>query len=223
MLFGKKDKSLIAYPSGLDYGKYSIPEGIEIIKQCALNFNSLRSLEIPKTVQIIENGSICGDENLKEIILSPQNNSFEVVDNVLFDKKNNVLICYPAGLEADHYSIPEGTSSIGSGAFAGCELTNVDIPESISVIGNYAFEHCIKLSHIDIPSTVKSIEYLAFYLCEELRAVTIPASVTEIDEEAFRGCENVELIVERDSYAAIYAEENDIPYTYTDSNDWLND
>ena len=43
-----------------------------------------------------------------------------------------------------------------------------------------------------------------------------------MDKDAFAGCDNLTLTVTRDSYAAQYAEKNGIPYTYPDSNDWLN-
>ncbi len=62
-----------------------------------------------------------------------------------------------------------------------------------------------------------------FAICKSLTSIEIPESVTEIGEDAFYGCDSLTLIVEKDSYAAQYAKENDIPYTYPDANDWLND
>ncbi len=53
-------------------------------------------------------------------------------------------------------------------------------------------------------------------------SVSIPASVTFIGKDAFKNCPNLTLTVPRNSYAAEYAKANNIPYTYPDANDWLN-
>ena len=40
----------------------------------------------------------------------------------------------------DHYTIPDGTKTIGTGAFAGCEgLTHITIPASVELIGEKRF------------------------------------------------------------------------------------
>lgn len=44
-------------------------------------------------------------------------------------------------------------------------------------------------------------------------------SLTEIGEIAFNGCDQLTLIVERDSYAADYCEEQGLDYNYADAND----
>ena len=58
-------------------------------------------------------------------------------------------------------------------------------------------------------------------MCTSLRDLTIPASIANIGKSAFSGCPNLTLTVHRDSYAAQYAKENNIPYEYTDALDWL--
>ena len=73
-----------------------------------------------------------------------------------------------------------------------------------------------------IPSTVVSIGKQAFFSCSSLENLTLPDSITYIGENAFAYCPNLTLTVPRNSYAAEYAKANNIPYTYPDANDWLN-
>lgn len=69
---------------------------------------------------------------------------------------------------------------------------------------------------------VTSIGDCAFFYCDSLTSVSIPDSVTSIGDYAFGDCSNLTLTVPRNSYAAEYAKTNNIPYTYPDANDWLN-
>lgn len=70
--------------------------------------------------------------------------------------------------------------------------------------------------------TVTSIGGYAFYDCSALTSIELPDSVTSIEDEAFEGCINLTITVQRDSYAARYAKDNNLKYTYPDANDWLN-
>ena len=97
--------------------------------------------------------------------------------------------------------IPEGVTSIGGEAFAGCDnLTAVTIPESVTSIGWQAFQGCTKLTAVTIPASVMSIEPGAFSVCTALTTVTIPDSVERIDfperpyfggNYAFSGCSSL--------------------------------
>ena len=120
-------------------------------------------------------------------------------------------------------TIPNSVTSIGDSAFSSCtSLTSVTIPDSVTSIGNIAFSFCTSLTSITIPDSVTFIGDSAFDFCESLTSVSIPDSVTFIGDNAFSGCPNLTLTVPRNSYAAEYAKTNNIPYTYPDANDWLN-
>lgn len=94
--------------------------------------------------------------------------------------------------------------------------------KTVTAIGDSAFYFCDSLTTVSIPDSVTSIGDGAFYYCDSLTSVSIPDSVTSIGDYAFGDCSNLTLTVPRNSYAAEYAKTNNIPYTYPDANDWLN-
>lgn len=73
------------------------------------------------------------------------------------------------------------------------------------------------LTRTEIPNSVTTIGKLAFSSCVNLTSAEIPNSVTTIGKNAFFECDNLTLIVGRDSYARQYAIDNNIPYTYSNT------
>ena len=131
------------------------------------------------------------------IRVSPDHPTLETMDGVLFSKPDKKLVYYPYTLDAESYSIPDG----------------------IEIIGDWAFSDGTNLTSITIPNSVTSIGDNAFNICQGLTSVTIPDSVTSIGEGAFKDCKKLTATVGRDSYAKQYCIDNDINYTYPDSND----
>lgn len=208
--------------------------------------DSLTSVSIPDSVEQIGTNLFVGCSKLKTISVSPDHPYFATIDGVLFRKADKTLISYPAGIKSSTYTIPQGIVSIGDSAFSYCSsLTNISIPDSVTSIGELAFFSCISLTSVSIPDSVTAIEdlafsdcysltdliipasvtsigYKAFAGCKFLKSVSIPDSVTYIGDSVFSGCYSLTLTVPRNSYALEYAKTNNIPYTYPDANDWLN-
>ena len=96
------------------------------------------------------------------------------------------------GDEIKDLVIPDGVTSIGSGAFQGCcALESVTIPNGVTSIGGTAFEDCTSLTSVTIPNSVTSIGSSAFSKCTSLSTITIPNSVTSISMFAFYGCSSL--------------------------------
>ncbi len=201
-----------------------IPDGVTAIGDWAfVESHDLFAITIPDSVSNMGLNPFAECEKLVSINVSPDNPAFAVIDNVLFEKATRKLICYPTGKNESRYAIPQGIQQIGEYAlYLCCELTDVDIPDSVTAIGEGAFYLCRKLTHVTIPNSVTTIGDDAFRYCTSLTTLTIPDSVTSIGKDAFYGWYGLTVTVGRDSYAAQYCKENNIPYTYPDSLDWLN-
>ena len=92
--------------------------------------------------------------------------------------------------------IPDGVTSIGSNAFAGCRLLeSIVISDSVTSIGFGAFYGCRSLASINIPDIVTSIGGFAFRYCRSLASITIGGGVTSIGGYAFSVCRSLESIV----------------------------
>ena len=215
-----------------------IPDSVTMIGEAAFSgCRNLESIDLPASLTTIMRNPFCYNPSLIRIDVSPDNEVFEVIDNVLINKIEKTLVCYPGGLSQSEYIVPEGVQSIGEAAFEGqyalteirmpdtlttikpvafenCQnLTDIELPDSVTTIGNLAFFGCEGLESIDIPASVTTIGEMAFENCKDLKSINIPDAVTIIGDNAFKNCDNVTLVVGRDSYAAKYAEENGLQFT----------
>ena len=211
VLFRKADSCLISYPKGREYTTYNIPQGITAIGNSAFFCcDSLISVAIPDSVISIRDSAFSCCKSLTSITIP---DSVTSIGDETFSSCTSLT----------SISIPDSVTSIGDGAFYACySLTIITIPDSVTSIGDWAFSSCTSLTSITIPDSVTFIGDSAFDFCESLTSVSIPDSVTFIGDNAFSGCPNLILTVPRNSYAAEYAKTNNIPYTYPDANDWLN-
>ena len=111
-----------------------------------------------------------------------------------------------AGRDMKSVVIPEGVTSIGAYAFAGCtSLTSITIPDSVFSIGEYAFQSCISLESVTIPDSVTSIKEYAFAKCTSLNNVIIPDSITAISNNTFSQCTSLSSITMPKSVSRIGA------------------
>ena len=234
VLFRKADKTLISYPEGKASSTYTIPQGIISIGNGAFFDNSsLKSITIPDSVTSIGDWAFSSCDSLTSITIPDSVTSIGVGAFESCYSLTSITIPDSVTSIGDNafsscdslitVSIPDSVTSIGDWAFASCDsLTTVSIPDSVTAIGNNAFYSCDSLITVSIPDSVTAIGKSAFEKCGSLTTVSIPDSVTTIGYYAFDNCFNLTLTVPRNSYALEYAKTNDIPYTYPDANDWLN-
>ena len=100
--------------------------------------------------------------------------------------------------------ISDRVTSIGFGAFYGCRsLASINIPDIVTSIGGFAFRYCISLASITIGGSVTSIGSYAFSVCRSLESIVIPESVTHIGFHAFYKCSSLTSVTISDSVTSI--------------------
>ena len=149
----------------------------------------LTKIKIPASVEVIGLNAFYCCTAMNEIIVSPDNEIYTSIDDVLFSKDMKTLINYPQGKSGSEYTVPDSVTEIEASSFLECSsLEKIIIPDSVTSIGDSAFYNCVELANISIPSTVKSIGERVFENCEKLTSIIIPDTVTSIEERAFYCC-----------------------------------
>jgi hypothetical protein len=129
---------------------YSIPESVTHICSHALKKNTIKVLNIPKSVQYIgEEVFVWG--RIDEIVVSQDNMYYETRNNVLIDKTENaVLVQFGKSKEIE---FPDGVEAIKSGAYENKRKSPLVIPEGVKYIEDRAFDF-VRTDILQLPSTL---------------------------------------------------------------------
>ena len=167
----------------------TIPNSVTFLGSNAFGgCSGLTSIKIPVSVTSISEGAFSGCSGLTSIIVEESNTAYYSRNcNAIIETASNMLI---AG--CINTTIPNGVTSIGSGAFSGCSgLTSITIPASVTSIGSGAFYGCSGLTSITIPNGVSHIDLLTTGGCSGLKSITIGNGLTRISAFSFVGSGNV--------------------------------
>ncbi|MBR4003051.1 MAG: leucine-rich repeat protein [Clostridia bacterium] len=152
------DENVITIPE-----TYNGKEVIGIAENAFKNKN-LTSLNIPSTVQEIDDNAFYGCDNLA---------------NIKFD----------GTLYQGIYS--SDLTTIGNYAFYGCsELKTVQLPESVESVGKYAFANCNKLNSINLTSNISELPEGLFEnsFSYTISSISIPENIDYIGKNVFNNC-----------------------------------
>ncbi len=163
ILYSKDMTKLLAYPAAKSDTSYETPStvttvgGYEIFRGTAL-----REIILGESVYSISPNAFSGASKLEKISVRSRNSILVSVDNVLFTKNMNELICYPAAKSETAYTIPNTVKYIRDYAFKDCvSLKSLVLPASIKRMGDYAFSGCKALSEVSYPLAEKDFTGIA--------------------------------------------------------------
>ena len=215
----------------------TLPEGLKSIGNTAFGETGLRSITLPDSITELGEIPFLRCPFLEQVTVSADHPLLEVIDGLLYNKKDKKLIFCP--IQKQQVEIPQGIQIIGDFAFDECSinsitfheglrsigiaafhlcrsLSSVTLPEGVTSIGDYAFGYCTSLSSITLPEGITSIGEYAFFECVSLTGINLPESLTSIGDRVFMACRNLTITVTRDSYAEKYCEENGLNYIYAE-------
>ena len=128
-------------------------------------------------------------ENLTAVNVDGGNAEYCSVDGVLYNKDKTALLCCPAGLKGDSFTIPDSVTSVGVAALYDTQFRSISVPAGVTEIKRHAFSYCAELASIDLSGTaVEYIGDMAFASCDKLSDVKLPDTLTELGSGAFALC-----------------------------------
>ena len=172
-----KDKTeLVAYPQNGDFIRYTVPEGVKAIRDCAFYNTNIEQIEFPDSLEYIGNRAFYYSTGLKSALLKE---NVKFIGDMAFGSCSNVdLGQIPSGLEHIGYMIFDmsgnaGITKVDGNTYLGNWLINASVPDS---------------TEFKIADGTVGIASSSIYTVGGVRAssVYIPASVKNINSRAFK-------------------------------------
>lgn len=108
-----------------------------------LGCTSLKSVKLSTGVAKIEKNAFGSCSALQEIQVAKDNTNFSSLNGVLYSKKQDTLVIYPAAKTDTAYIIPSSVTSVAMYAFSeNTYLEALTIPNSLIKVGNSTFFNC---------------------------------------------------------------------------------
>ena len=123
---------------------------------------SLEVYVIHEDTKLICDGAFRGRRNIKEFIVSSENESFLTIEGTLYTSDGSRLIHYATGRTDREFTVPESVREIDAyGFYYASHLREISLPEGLISIGECAFGFNL-IDFIKMPNTAVVIGEGAF-------------------------------------------------------------
>lgn len=160
VLYSKDKKILYRYSDSKYNEKYTIMDGVEVIKADAFGNPYIKELIIPSSVKEIETKTYfdlrCA--SLECIRVEKDNPYYSSVDGVLFDKNVETLLFYPYNKKDLIYQTPDTVTKIAERAVNNKNIVCFKVNENCQyIVGDRTFFHTDNLTQLYLPDSLKYI------------------------------------------------------------------
>lgn len=210
-----------------------LPDSVRFIGECAFSYTGLSELHIPENTDTVSKKAVWGSD-VREFTVDEDNPFFSVDEyGVLYSKNKIVLVMFPDESVLTSYTVNEACKIICGYAFYTAKITELNLNEGLEQIGSSAFEYT-RIKEITFPdsvfnvgsnlyfqSSIKTIKYgkgitevgqTAFNGIPSNSSIYFPRTLIKMEKNAFLNVNNPTIYCFENSYAHIYAIENEIAY-----------
>lgn len=146
-----------------------VPDSVTSIGEMAfLGCTSLKSVKLSTGVAKIDKNAFGSCSALQEIQVAKDNPNFSSLNGVLYSKKQDTLVIYPAAKTDAAYIIPSNVTSVAMYAFSeNPYLETLTIPNSLIKVGDSAFYNCKNLRAVSYNGTEEEWNQITIGLLNE--------------------------------------------------------
>ena len=187
-----KGYAAVNHVSDEDIEEFTVPDTISDVPVVGIEWGAfgdcskIKKLTLGKNVSVMEWYDVV-EQTMEEIAVAEDNESFTVVDGILYSKDMKTVVAFPPSANATEIKIASEARTIAPYAFMSCQkLTKINVSYNVNEIGTGAFAGCISLTDINIPDGVKVINAGTFMGTKALKEIKIPGSVDYMYSEAFK-------------------------------------
>lgn len=172
--------------------------GVKKILTRAFNGTKIKSITLPKNVEMIEGNAFYGfcfaSDALERIDFYPSKSKsgWTSIDGILY--KGPQIIVFPAAKKGS-FVIPGNNKKVRSYAFYHSQLEEITIEEGVEKIGYHSFDGCRNLVKIILPKSVVYVADYAFANCSKLEEVIFQSESVEFQSKVFEGCKKLKKLV----------------------------
>ena len=184
------------------------PSQLTWVGSQAFAYSTLETVSLPRAVKDVDNYAFSYMDYLTSVRLGPNvsstrlsdafvrsprltsievdeaNATYASVDGVVYSKDRATLVVFPSGKNATgSYAVPEGTTTIGVGAFAVAQLESVTLPDSLREVASRAFEQS-SITAVALPDAFETVGERAFWYMPQLKRVDLGGTV-KVSDSAF--------------------------------------